>query len=168
MSRALTEEKVLKTLGIENFRQLTKDKVIQMASMLDKMDPEVAKKVLDQFPDFASTMRELLVEYKGFLVEGLKANKENTKSVMESCDATIQACQTILDKDELTFDEKREVLTLMLEITKIKDDACTKDKQFILSLVGAAFLALGLTTTALLAVLGGNSKIDLDSIKKIK
>lgn len=45
MGRSLTEQKVLKKLGIEDFRHLTKDKVIKMASMIDKMDPEVAKKL---------------------------------------------------------------------------------------------------------------------------
>ena len=28
-----------------------------MASMLDKMDPEVAKKALEQFPDFSNTVK---------------------------------------------------------------------------------------------------------------
>lgn len=49
MSKLLTEKKILKKLNIEDFRHLTKDKVITMASMLDKMDPEVAKKHLNSF-----------------------------------------------------------------------------------------------------------------------
>ena len=44
MSKYLTEQKVLRKLGIPDFRHLTKDKVIKMAAMLDKMYPEVAKK----------------------------------------------------------------------------------------------------------------------------
>ena len=48
MVRSLTEQKVLKKLGIDDFRHLTKDKVITMASMLDRMDPEVAKKAIEQ------------------------------------------------------------------------------------------------------------------------
>lgn len=44
----MSEAKVLKKLDIADFRHLTKDKVIKMASMLDKMDPEVAKKALEQ------------------------------------------------------------------------------------------------------------------------
>lgn len=60
----MSEEKVLKKLDIADFRHLTKDKVIKMASMLDKMDPEVAKKALEQFPEFANTTKEMLTEYK--------------------------------------------------------------------------------------------------------
>jgi hypothetical protein len=55
----MSEEKVLKKLDIVDFRHLTKDKVIKMASMLDKMDPEVAKKALEQFPEFANTTKEM-------------------------------------------------------------------------------------------------------------
>lgn len=43
MSKLMTEEKVLKKLGIDDFRHITKNKVIKMASMLDRVDPEVAK-----------------------------------------------------------------------------------------------------------------------------
>ena len=72
MGRSLTEAQVLKKLDIVDFRHLTKEKVMSMATMLDKMDPEVAKKALEQFPEFASTMRQILSEYKQSLDEGMK------------------------------------------------------------------------------------------------
>lgn len=51
MSRSLTERQVLKKLKIEDFRHLTKDKVIAMASMLDRMDPEVTSNDDDEFDE---------------------------------------------------------------------------------------------------------------------
>lgn len=51
MSRSLTEKQVLKKLKIEDFRPLTKDKVIAMASMLDRMDPEVTSNDDDEFDE---------------------------------------------------------------------------------------------------------------------
>ncbi|RGG56132.1 hypothetical protein [Blautia sp. AF19-10LB] len=56
MDRLLTEQKALKKLGIEDFRHLTKDKAIMMVSMLDKMEPEITKKAIEQFPHFSDTM----------------------------------------------------------------------------------------------------------------
>lgn len=76
MSRTLTEKKVLKKLGIDDFRHLTKEKVITMATMLDKMDPEVAKKALEQFPEFAKVSKDMLKEYKETLDKGLETNRE--------------------------------------------------------------------------------------------
>ena len=52
MKRTISEQKVLKKLGISDFRHMTKDKIVTFASMLPYMDPEVAKKALDQFPSF--------------------------------------------------------------------------------------------------------------------
>ncbi|HIX30501.1 MAG TPA: hypothetical protein H9858_12615, partial [Candidatus Blautia stercoravium] len=85
MSRTLTEKKVLKKLGIDDFRHLTKEKVITMATMLDKMDPEVAKKALEQFPEFAKVSKDMLKEYKETLDKGLETNRESVQSFYESC-----------------------------------------------------------------------------------
>lgn len=63
MSKTLTEKQVLKKLGIPDFRHLSKEKVMKFATMLPHMDPEVAKKALEQFPEFSKTTKEMLVEY---------------------------------------------------------------------------------------------------------
>jgi len=44
MKHTLSEKRVLSKLGIADFRQMTKDKVVKFASMLPYMDPEIAKK----------------------------------------------------------------------------------------------------------------------------
>ena len=54
----MTEEKVLKKLGIDDFRHITKNKVIKMASMLDRVDPEVAKKLLSNFLIFQIRLKK--------------------------------------------------------------------------------------------------------------
>ena len=67
MKRMLTEQQVLKKMDIPDFRHVTKDKIITFASMLPNMDPEVAKKALEQFPDFAKTSLEVMKEYKALV-----------------------------------------------------------------------------------------------------
>ena len=101
MRKPLTEQKVLKKLGIEDFRHLSKDKVIMMASMLDRMEPEVAKKAIEQFPQFSDTMKELLLDYKNVLDKALDENTESVNSFYESCNITISSLQKILEKDDL-------------------------------------------------------------------
>ena len=53
MGKQLTERQVLEKLDIPDFRHITKDKVMEFASMLNKMEPDVAKKAIEQFPEFA-------------------------------------------------------------------------------------------------------------------
>ena len=93
MNRTLTEANVLKKLDIEDFRHLTKDKVITMASMLDRMDPEVAKKALEQFPEFAKTTKEMLIEYKDTLDKGLQNNKDSVQAYYDACQSIIDSLQ---------------------------------------------------------------------------
>ena len=77
-----------------------------MASILDKMDPEVAKKALDQFPDFANTVKEILVGYKDTLDKGLVSNDESVKTFYDINKTIIESLQKELDKDGLAFEEK--------------------------------------------------------------
>lgn len=168
MSKPLSEVQVLKKLDIADFRHLTKEKVMTMATMLDKMDPEVAKKALEQFPDFANTMKNMLTDYKQLLDSGLKENAEGSKSFYESCDVIISTCQKLLDKEELSFDEKRYILDQMVIVTKMKGDQNTKDKQFITAMWCFGTVALGITVGALVTALGGNVKFDTDLLKKSK
>lgn len=57
----MDRRKSSKKLNIEDFRHITKDKVITMSSMLDKMDPEVDKKHQNSFTEFAKVTKEILV-----------------------------------------------------------------------------------------------------------
>lgn len=68
MDRPYTEIQVLKKLDIPDFRHLTKDKVIAFATMIPGMEPEVAKKALEQFPNFVSISLEIMKEYRGIFM----------------------------------------------------------------------------------------------------
>lgn len=168
MGRTMSEAQVLKKLEIADFRHLTKDKVMSMATMLDKMDPEVAKKALEQFPEFASTMRQMLSDYKQSLDEGMRQNAEGVKSYYDACDAIITSCQKELEKENLSFAERRYILEQMVQVAKMKDEKDSENKHFILKVSVLHLAAVGLTACAMLAVLGGNFQIDTDVIKRTK
>ncbi len=160
MSKMLTEQKVLKKLGIEDFRYLTKDKVVKMASLLDKMDPEVAKKAIEQFPNFSNTMKEILSEYKLSLDKALDSNDENVKSYYDSCDAIITTCQKELEKDNLTFEQRREIVDQMILVARMKGEKDSENKKFIATLAVVGLTAIGMTAAALLTALGGKTDVD--------
>ncbi len=80
MTRTLSEKKVLKKLGIKDFRHMTKDKVVRFASMLPYMDAEVAKKALDQFPAFKELATELATQYKSVVDNALSGNEASKRA----------------------------------------------------------------------------------------
>ena len=110
----------------------------------------------------------MLTDYKQLLDSGLKENAEGSKSFYESCDVIISTCQKLLDKEDLSFDEKRYILDQMVIVTKMKGDQNTKDKQFITAMWCFGTVALGITVGALVTALGGNVKFDTDLLKKSK
>lgn len=161
MGRTLTEKKVLKKLGIDNFRQMTKEKVILMATMLDKMDPEVAKKALDQFPEFSKVSKDMLKEYKETLDKGLETNRESVQSFYEACNTNIIALQKMLEDETLSFEQKKYIIDKLLEISKMMGEKDTENKKFIATMAAAGAAAVGITVMALASVLGGNTKIQM-------
>ncbi len=165
MTRTLTEQKVLNKLKIDDFRHLTKDNVISMATMLDKMDPEVAKKALEQFPEFATTTKEMLANYKDTLDKGLVENKESVQNYYDSCNYIIESLKLELDKDDLPFEERKYIIDKMLEVSKMIGEKDSENKKFIATLVGiGGLVAVGAVAT-IAATLGGNTNIKLDKLK---
>ena len=167
MSRSLTEQKVLKKLNIEDFRHLTKDKVISMASMLDKMDPEVAKKALEQFPEFASTTKEMLSEYKETLDKGLESNKESVQSFYDSCNSIIVSLQKQLENDNISFEDKKYIMDKMSEVSKMMGEKDSENKRFIATMTAMGLTAVGVVAVALASALGGSTKIETDDTNKL-
>lgn len=159
MGRLLTEKQVLSKLKIEDFRHLTKDKVIAMASMLDKMDPEVAKKALEQFPDFAKTMKEVLIEYKESLDTMLKENGDSVKSYYDSCDVILSTLQKELDREDLSFEDRKYIIDKMMEVNQMKGMKDSENKKFLATLAMCGVAAVTLVAGTLAAALGANTQI---------
>lgn len=164
MTYKLTEQKVLKKLGISDFRHLTKAKVINLASMLDNMDPEVAKKALDQFPDFSKISKELLLEFNDTLKKGLESNDKSMQNVYNVYNSIIISLQKELENENLSFEQKKYIIEKMNDIAdKIgKKDSENKKWLTVMSFIAGA-AAVGIT--ALLAsTLGANTHVEsLDS-----
>lgn len=167
MIKSLTEQKVLKRLDIIDFRHLTKDKVITMASMIDKIDPEVAKKALEQFPEFASTAKEIVSEYKDTLHKCLESNKEITKSYYDSCNSLIETLQKELEKDNHSFEERKYIMDMMYKLSKDIGEKDSENKKFIATMAVIGASVIGGAILGLASVLGGNTKVEESDIDRL-
>ena len=164
MSKQLSEQKVLKQLGIPDFRHLTKAKVIELTSMLDRMDPEVAKKALEQFPEFAKTSKEILKEYKDLMERGMQSNDDSMKAVYLEYHTVNEALLKLLDEEVLTFEQRKYVIEQMKEIADKVDKKDSENKKWITKMaIIAASTILG-AVAVLATTLGENTYVkDIDS-----
>ncbi|MCB5918331.1 hypothetical protein LJB56_15275 [Lachnospiraceae bacterium 210521-DFI.3.101] len=150
MSRPYTETQVLKKLDIPDFRHLTKDKVIAFATMVPKMNPEVAKKALEQFPDFASTSLEVMREYRGIIEEAMEDDRKSTQTCYDMYNRVMSALEKILNEDELSFDEKTYILSQMKDVA---DEVSRKDYEKANNRIKIISIA-GSVAAAVVAILG--------------
>lgn len=158
----ITETEALKSLDISDFRHPTKDTMIKMVSMLDQMDPEVAEKILEQFPEFASTAKGILTEYKELLDEGLKSNNESIKEVYDTYNTIINSLQKELENEDLTFEQRKYILEKMSDIAERVDKKDTENKKFIIKLVKIAAAVVASAVFAVASPLGGDTQIGTD------
>lgn len=177
MRRSYTEKQVLKKLGIPDFRHLTKDKVIAFASMVPNMQPEVAKKALEQFPNFASTSLDLMQEYKAIFEEVLADDRESTRVCYDMYNRVMDSLQKMLEEDELSFEEKTYILGLMKEVADAvadKDSEKSENRMKILAIAGgvatAVIAILGSTLGGNISLAQGDDEdvIDVDDFEEIE
>lgn len=173
LSKTLTEQKVLKKLGIPDFRHMTKDKVVSFATMLPKMNPDVAKKALEQFPEFAASTKEIISYFKDTIDKGFNSNNDSVQNFYRTCDNIIATLEKQLEDGKLSFEEKNILIDKMISLAEMKSAKDTENKRFILDIVktvgmifGGCILCvaslLGLQTDALVAPSNEDSE-DSDS-----
>ena len=128
--------------------------------MLDKMDPEVAKKALEQFPEFSKTTSEMLHEYKDTLDKSFSSNDESIRAVYDTYNAIIASLQKELDRDNISFEEKKYIIEQMKEISdkiSVKD---TENKKWLASMAALFSVTLLGLAAGLAAALGANTQAE--------
>ena len=160
--KLLSEEQVLKKLKIDDFCHITKDKVIQMTSMLDQMEPEVAIKALEQFPEFANTTKEMVHDYQMLLDKAVEEGDKGIISVYEMNMRILNTLEDMLKKDDISFEEQRYILDEMKAVRDNMEKAADNHKAFVLQLVNRGLVAAVAGMAVLGTALGG--KIDISKI----
>jgi hypothetical protein len=130
-SYVLSEEDVKRKLKIDDFRYLTKDKIVEFASYLNRMDPEVAMKALEQVPEFALTAKEAIVNIQKIIDKGMVSNNESVKEFYYIANENAKALRQELNKETLSSDDRKYVIMGLLNITKMVYDKDSENKKFI-------------------------------------
>ena len=142
MSRSLTEAKVLRKLDIPDFRHLTKDKVVSFVSMLPQMDPDVAKRALEQFPAFAETSLAIVGCLKDSLGTIVSGNAENMTEFNARCQEALTALEEELKRENLTDEGRKLVIDGIMGIIGAISQKDSENKEFLSSPVSYTHLTL--------------------------
>lgn len=138
--------------------------------MVPKMNPEVAKKALEQFPNFASTSLDILKEYRGVIQEAMEDDRESMRSCYDMYNRVMDSLEKMLDNDDLTFEQKTYILDQMQEVAAAVADKDSEKSRNRLKLIGVIGAVAAAIVAALASSLGGNialkesNNIDDDNI----
>lgn len=147
MSKKLSEKDVLKKLDIQDFRDITKDKVMGFVSILPNMDTEVAKKAIEQFPEFIKFSTEAFKDYRGVLEKTLNANEESSKACFDMYEKVLSILEKCSLKEDISFEEKKYYFDKMFEIIQMVEKKDSENKAFYQKLLNAG-------ATVLVAIVG--------------
>lgn len=154
MLRRLSEKQVLKKLNIPDFRHLTKEKAIQLASMIPQMDPEVAKKALEQYPHLIDLLISLNKEHSFLIKKGLDDNTESVKMFHETINAELERLSKELEKDGISQEEREKIRERRLELVKLELEKDTENKNFIIKAWNFALAKVAIIGGVAVATLG--------------
>lgn len=157
-----TEEKVLKKMKLSDFSEMPKEKMMVFASMLDRMDPEVAKSAIEQFSNFKELATQSIDDGLNTLKELINADKEEDVLFYEHVSNEQQIYRELLQSDEFSPDQK---MMIMDKLADLRKDILSRSKNAKMTRLSQAaitmLMVLGVTAFAT-NLLGGSSAIDID------
>ena len=144
------EKTALDIMKKDNFRGISKDNVMQLMSILDKVEPEVAKELIAQIPEAVRSVIETEKNYTEILTKGMESSEHSTTACFQTEDEIIKSLQREIDKDGVTFEEKKYYFEKMEDAAKRKEGKDTEHKSMIKEILrfGGQALLAGLIITA--------------------
>lgn len=154
----LIETELMKKLGIESWRNLSKDKFLSFVSELPNLDKEVALKIIGQFPEFTTLVRSALSETREVTTEVLSTNLASQNAVYEAQKQYRDILERELNRENLTTEDRFRILELLKQSVSDAESFDRENKSFLTDvLYTAGMVAISMVTCACL-VLGVGMK----------
>ena len=152
------EAHVLDLLKKDNFRGISKDNVMNVVSIFNKVDPEVAKALIAQMPEAIRGMVEIEKLYADLLGKGVDSCSASTASCCSSEDKIIDTCAKEVEK-EIPFVEKQYFVNKMEDAVIRKEAKDTEHKETIITVIKYGGMALGAGLLFVAGMFFGNTNI---------
>ena len=162
---SIAEKKALELMQKDNFRGISKDNVMQLMSILDKVDPEVAKSIIAQLPEAIRGSVELERAYSAVLTKGMESIESTVSSCFQTEDEIIQSLKKEVEREDTTFEQKQFYYEKMEAAAIRKESKETEHRDTILTILryGGEALLFGLGFCACLFLGKADLKIPIRS-----
>jgi hypothetical protein len=141
--RYKNEGEIKQALGIESWRNLSKDKMIRFVMMTRDMDAELAAKIVEQFPVFAEFGMGVVGALQKMQKTTLKANKQSQEHFQKSCTTMIEILNAELSKDGLSFEEKKYLIEQLKATLELESQKDSENKHFLHGVLQKVLMGVG-------------------------
>ena len=141
-----SERRALEIMQKDNFRGISRENVIQLMSILDKVESDVAKAIIAQVPVVIRGIIETEQEYTNILRKEIDSYDASLDSCYKTEDDIIELLRSEIAKDSTSYEQKQYYFEKMEEAAKRKEAKDTEHRDTLISfaeLAGKVF-AFGL------------------------
>jgi hypothetical protein len=157
------EDDLRKSLGIDSWRNLSKDKLLAFVSEMPNMSKEVALKAIEQFPDFRSLVVDSLTQVQAQAAHAVDVNWKSQKKVHKALADYRKALERELDRENLTTEDRFAILGLFQKAIDQESAKDSEHKAFVFGIIGTVAKVAAVGLVAAVAVLGVSTKLSDDS-----
>lgn len=154
LNKLVSEEDVKKALKIDKFSEISKDKLIEFISLIPYMDRDIAKNVIEQFPTFAETSRNMVAQLYVLCEDVIKDNNESRREVVAAYRKILDDLGEIIKCENITEEERGKVIDTMVDIADKIANIHENDEEFLKNVLRYAIPAMCGTIMILAATLG--------------
>jgi truncated hemoglobin YjbI len=155
------EEQLKQRIGIDSWRNLSKEKFLTFVSDLPNMSEEVALKVVEQFPDFKKLVMGSFEQVHEQATKAVGTNWRSQKKVHKAFGEYREVLSRELERENLSAEDRFAVLKLFKEAIDEEAHKDSEHKAFVLRTIGIVAAAGAVVVAAGVAVLGGKSKLEI-------
>jgi hypothetical protein len=162
-----SEEEVKKALNIKDFRSLSKQKIMEFVSLIPNMDKDVAIAIVNQFPAYSEFASAIIEQLCIACDNAIEKNAESQREVIEAYKMILEAQREILQKDDITPEERASVTESMVAIAERIGAEDTKNKEWLKSILRYKYSIVSGAIVLGAVILGVSVKgVKLPSINK--
>ncbi|MEW2070310.1 hypothetical protein [Streptomyces sp. NPDC007346] len=154
------EAEIKQALGIESWRNLSKDKMIRFAAMMPDMDTEVALKIIEQFPVFKEFAMDTVNAMEKAHESTLSANKQSQEHVHRAFQEIREILRGELDKGDLSWEEKKFLIEQIQETGRMEFQKDSENKQLLDGMLKKVLVGAGTALVLSVAFVGGKIMIE--------
>lgn len=154
----VTENEVKKALAIDNFRNISKDKIMEFVSAIPNMDKDVAIKIIEQFPAYTESANNMLAQLNTMCNNAMKENGESQKEAIKAYKKILDDLGELLKKDTITAEERVQITEQMITVADRISAKDTENKDFLKGIIKYGVPIIGGALVLGAAILGVNIK----------